>query len=129
MTQKEWELETRIKQLEGSDLESIINGFNKKIDSIVNKAVFKLDSLKLEFKLRDNTQKKKKILESHMMWQKLIDDQARLAMGGQCNIHQGFGLLNRLGETQRLGQQSGCGQAHYSNNLTGIGSLLIDRVF
>lgn len=109
MTQKEWELETRIKQLEGSDLESIVSEFNNKIDSIVNKAVFKLDSLKLEFKLRDNTQKKKKILESYIPWYALAND---CNLSAKTNCNNGLGFANTS-----------------NNNLTGIGASLLGQTF
>lgn len=42
-TQKEWQLETRIKRLEGNDLQSIVEEYNKKIESIFDNAVKLLD--------------------------------------------------------------------------------------
>jgi len=78
MSDKEWELETRIKRLEGNDLESIVNEFNDKIDGIFNKACAKLDSLLFEFKIRDSTQKKKKMLEYHMKWVELKNRQEKI---------------------------------------------------
>lgn len=42
-TQKEWELETRIKYLEGTGLQFLIDGFNGKIDKIFKKAEIDLE--------------------------------------------------------------------------------------
>lgn len=46
MKNKEWELETRIKRLEGNDLQSILESYSDKIDSIVSKSISDLDCLK-----------------------------------------------------------------------------------
>ncbi len=85
MTLKEWDLETRIKRLEGSDLESIVNKFNNKIDSITNKAIFSLDALKLEFKLNQITQKKQEITEPYVLYSR-----AGGWLAAQSNCNQGL---------------------------------------
>jgi len=108
MSDKEWELETRIKRLEGNDLESIVNEFNDKIDGIFNKACAKLDSLLFEFKIRDSTQKKKKMLEYHMKWVELKNRQEKInsnlsALSVQNNL---LDQANNHSGLQSLGQQS-----------------------
>jgi len=120
MSDKEWELETRIKRLEGNDLESIVNEFNDKIDGIFNKACLKLDSLLFEFKIRDSTQKKKKMLEYHMKWVALNIEQEGICRNlsnlpdknyliGQADSHSGL---------QSLRHQS-ANQASYSLGMQG----------
>lgn len=52
-TQREWELETRIKKLEGNDLDSLISEFNDNIDIIVNKAVGSLQEYNDIAKMRN----------------------------------------------------------------------------
>jgi len=111
MSDKEWELETRIKRLEGNDLESIINEFNDKIDGIFNKACFKLDSLLFEFKITDSTQKKKKMLEYHMKWVALNIEQEEICSNlsnlpdqnyliDRADNHSGLRSLGRKSATQ-----------------------------
>lgn len=43
---KIWELETRIKELEGNDLDNLISQFNDHIDKITNKACEQLDDIR-----------------------------------------------------------------------------------
>jgi hypothetical protein len=51
--QREWELETRIKKLEGNDLDSLVSEFNDNIDTIVNKAVSSLQEYNNAAKMRN----------------------------------------------------------------------------
>ena len=105
MSDKEWELETRIKRLEGNDLESIINEFNDKIDGIFNKACAKLDSLLFELKITDSAQKKEKMLKAHMQWVAIKNKQERICSSNPSTLS----VLNNL-----LGQ---------ANNYDGVQSL------
>lgn len=43
---KVWELETRIKELEGNNLNALISQFNDNIDKITNKTCEKLDDIR-----------------------------------------------------------------------------------
>lgn len=48
MSQKEWELETRIKHLEGNDLETIYDDYCKKVDEVTLAAETRLELLKVD---------------------------------------------------------------------------------
>lgn len=49
LEQKIWELETRIKSLEGGGLSELVADFNSRIDGITKIAIDKLDSIRVDY--------------------------------------------------------------------------------
>jgi hypothetical protein len=60
--QREWELETRIKKLEGNDLDSLVSEFSDNIDTIVNKAVSSLDEYNNIAKMRNQVVESNRVI-------------------------------------------------------------------
>lgn len=114
-TQKEWELETRIKHLEGNSLECIYSDYEKAIDKIFNKAINDLDEIELpRYEAKEERPPYELIslaelarrqqsgfyeLDMRYGWSPdHISNRTRLAMGkAPQSAYMGFGALGGLG--------------------------------
>jgi hypothetical protein len=63
VAQREWELETRIKKLEGNDLDSLVSEFNDNIDAIVNKAASSLQEYNNAAKMRNQVIEPNRVID------------------------------------------------------------------
>jgi len=102
---KEWELETRIKKLEGGGLDNLMANYNKKIDSIFSGAIDKLDVLSVELMTPEEIRP-----EYHNAGYYLNQLAARGQSGsydqrGLAQAQQGYGLVP--GAQNQLAAQSG----------------------
>ena len=110
LEQKIWEVETKVKSLEGNDLESLIADFNIRIDGITKTTINKLDSIKL-----DHTNACKAACAEDVRRQWISEEACRNRQAGADFYDQGL----------RQGSGQACGSFGYG--LIGCGTSILCR--